>query len=49
MDNTPVNNQPLSEEQRQALSRKRIFWAIIGIDAVIAVIFLYEVIDLFVR
>jgi hypothetical protein len=48
MDNTP-NPQPLSEEQRQALSRKRIFWAMVGIDAIIAAIFLYEVIDLFVR
>jgi|LAHS01.1.fsa_nt_gb hypothetical protein len=49
MANTPVNNPALPEEERKALSRKRIFWALIGVDVIIAVIFLYEVIDLFVR
>ncbi|MCH3909330.1 MAG: hypothetical protein LKJ81_04865 [Bacilli bacterium] len=41
--------EPLTEEQRKSLSRSRIFWAIVILDVVIACLFVYEMIDLFVR
>jgi hypothetical protein len=39
----------LTEEDRKTLSHRRIYWAIVLIDVLIAAVFLYEVIDLFVH
>lgn len=38
-----------SEDPRKALSRKRIYWTIVLIDVLIGALFVYEVIDLFVK
>lgn len=49
MDPAPVKQpQVLSEEERHALSRRRIFYAIVGVDVVLGILFVFEIIDLFV-
>jgi hypothetical protein len=54
MDN-PQQVQPeapkpaLSEEERKALSHKRIYWAIVILDVAVAGLFLYEIISLFIK
>jgi hypothetical protein len=45
----PSVKKPLSEEERKALSHKRIYWAIVILDACLAGLFLYEVIALFIK
>jgi hypothetical protein len=53
MDNpqqiTPEVKKPLSEEERKALSHKRIYWAVVLLDVALAGLFIYEVIALFIR
>jgi hypothetical protein len=45
----PGVKKPLSEEERKALSHKRIYWAIVILDVLLAGLFLYEVIALFIK
>jgi len=45
----PSTKKPLTEEERKALSHKRIYWAIVIVDVVLAGLFLYEVIALFIK
>ena len=45
----PSIKKPLTEEERKALSRKRIYWAIVIVDVALAGLFLYEVIALFIK
>lgn len=46
---SPSVKKPLSEEERKALSHKRIYWAIVILDVCLAGLFLYEVIALFIK
>jgi hypothetical protein len=45
----PSIKKPLTEEERKALSHKRIYWAIVIVDVLLAGLFLYEVIALFIK
>jgi|LAHS01.1.fsa_nt_gb hypothetical protein len=45
----PEAKKPLTEEERKALSHKRIYWAIILLDVALGGLFLYEVIALFIH
>ena len=38
----------MEEDSRKALSRKRIFWAIVIFDIVVAVVLVYEIVSLFI-
>jgi hypothetical protein len=49
--NQPINQDPgsisLEEENRKALARKRIFWAVVVIDFLIGGVLVYEIFKLF--
>jgi len=36
-----------SEEKRKALARKRIFWVVVALDIIVAVLIFYEILSLF--
>ncbi len=44
-----VQAESPEEENRKALSRKRIFWAVVIVDIVIAIILTYEIVSLFIQ
>lgn len=45
--NLPNGNEERLREEKKNLSRKRIFWAICGIDIALLAFLLYEIISLF--
>ena len=45
--NLPNGNEERLKEEKKNLSRKRIFWAICGIDIALLAFLLYEIISLF--
>ncbi|MBQ7995419.1 MAG: hypothetical protein IJ247_04305 [Bacilli bacterium] len=45
---TPESKPPLSEEERKALSRKRIFWGVIGVNIILISLIVFEIIYIFV-
>ena len=45
--NFPIGNEERLREEKKNLSRKRIFWAICGIDIALLAFLLYEIISLF--
>jgi len=45
--NIPNGSEEPSSEEKKNLSRKRIFWAICGIDIALLAFLLYEIISLF--
>jgi hypothetical protein len=45
---SPEVKAPLTPEEKKNLSHQRIYWAIVIVDALIACLFIFEIIDLFV-
>lgn len=35
------------EEERKSISRKRIFWVVVALDVIVAILIFYEILSLF--
>lgn len=44
-----IKEESPEERARKSLARKRIFWTVVGLDVVLALLILFSIIDMFIR